>query len=101
MRKLQRLSFNLIVYETIGRMQMTLSGNLPFHGQSRKHDDIERISHLKLFSYFQTPCIKYVFVFISTRCIYFGESVMITLELPHGYTKAKRMTVNHRLLYLS
>ena len=33
MRKLQRQSFNLMVYKTIGNVQMTLSGNL---GQLQK-----------------------------------------------------------------
>ena len=37
----------------IGSMQMTLTGNLPFHGQSRKHDDIDKISHSSSFRIFK------------------------------------------------
>ena len=32
--------------------------------------------------------------------MYFGESVMITFELPHGCTKPKRMTVRQKMANL-
>ena len=41
------------VCETIGSIQMALSGNFPFHGQSRKHDDTDKISHLNSFRIFK------------------------------------------------
>lgn len=34
-------------------MQMTFSGNLPFHGQSRKHDHIDKISQSNSFRVFK------------------------------------------------
>ena len=75
---------------------MTLSGNFPFHSQSRKHDDTDKISHFNSFFALLNSMHKVYFRFHINK-MYFGESVMITFELPHGCTKPKRMTLRQKM----
>ena len=62
---------------------MTLSGNLPFHGQSRKHDDINKISQsnsFRIFKFHAQSRFSFSYqqdVFRNYGLYKFGESVMI------------------------
>ena len=77
---------------------MTLSGNFPFHGLSRKHGDIDNISHSNSFQFLNS--MHKVYFRFHINKMYFGESAMITFKLPHGCTKPKRMTVRQKLANL-
>ena len=77
-------------------MQITLADNLPFHGQSRKHDDTDKVSHSYSFRPFLNSMHQVYFRFHINK-MYFSGSVMITFELPHGCTKSKRMTLRQKM----
>ena len=79
---------------------MTPAANFPFHGQSRKHDDTDKISHSNSFRIFQFSSMHKVYFRFHINKMYFSENVMITCGLPHGCTKPKRMTLRQKMANL-
>ena len=79
---------------------MTPAANFPFHGQSRKHDDTDKISHFNSFRIFKFNSMHKVYFRFHINKMYFGESVMITFELPDGCTKPKRITLRQKMANL-
>ena len=103
MSKLQRQSLNLIVYKTIGKtigsMQITLAGNLPFHGQSRKHGNIDKVSHSNSFCILKLHASS-IFSFSYQQDVFRWKRNDNQFELPHGCTKPKRMTLGQKMANL-
>ena len=62
-------------------MQMTLAANFPFHGQSRKHDDTDKISHFNSFRNFKFNSMHKVYFRFHINKMYFGESVLINFHM--------------------
>ena len=93
----------LIVYKTIGSKQMTL-WKFAFSRSVSKNDDIKFL--IQILSVFLNSMHKVHFgshineMYFGNHRLWFGESVMITFELPRGYTEAKRMTVTQKMVKL-